>query len=156
MYGFTEHQTAPHGWALRSMFAKGLCDDTLDASLQAIAGATSPMSMVQFRGLGGAVARVGRDETAFAHRDQRYLLAVIGIWLDASEDAAAHRGWTESLWQTVRHDRDGVYVNFLENEGEARIREAYPDATMARLEAVKRTYDPTNLFRLNQNIRPQA
>jgi FAD/FMN-containing dehydrogenase len=156
LYDLTAHQVPPHGWALRSMFADALSDATLDASLRAVTQATSPMSMIQLRGMGGAVARVGRDETAFAHRDQRYLLAIIGIWLDPAQDAALHQHWTESLWREVRHEGDGVYVNFLEEEGEARVRDAYPSATLARLAAVKRAYDPTNLFRLNQNVQPTS
>ena len=79
LYDLTAHQALPHGWALRSMFADALSDATLDASLQAIHAATSPMSIIQFRGMGGAIARVGREETAFAHRDRRYLMAIIGI-----------------------------------------------------------------------------
>ena len=66
----------------------------------------------------------------------------------------AHRAWTESLWQAIRHEGSGVYVNFLQEEGEARIREAYPPATFARLAAIKRRYDPGNVFRFNQNIAP--
>jgi FAD/FMN-containing dehydrogenase len=156
IYQFTEHQAAPHAASLRSMFAKELSDASLDAALAAMASASSPYSIVQFRGLGGAMGRVGADATAFAHRDARYLVAVIAIWLDAAEDAAVHQGWTESLWQAVRHEGTGVYVNFLESEGADRVRDAYPAATYARLAEVKRLYDPQNLFRYNQNIPPRA
>jgi FAD/FMN-containing dehydrogenase len=155
MYDFTAHQAEPTGWAVRSMFADNLSDATLDATLRAMERSSSPFSLIQFRGLGGAMARVPHDETAFAHRDRRYLLLLAGIWLDPAEDAVPHRAWTESLWQAVRHDGVGVYVNFLEDEGEARIREAYGDSTLARLAAIKRTYDPTNRFCFNQNVRPQ-
>ena len=136
------------------MFAHELSDAALDASLAAMEQATSPYSIVQFRGLGGAFGRVGNDETAFAHRDKRYLFAAIGIWLDPAEEAAPHRAWTEALWQRVRPEGDGVYVNFLADDGPSRIREAYPEATYARLAEVKRTYDPHNLFRFNQNVPP--
>jgi FAD/FMN-containing dehydrogenase len=155
IYQSTAHQAIPHGWALRTMFADELSDASLDAALDAMEHATSPYSIVQLRGLGGAMARVGGDETAFAHRDARYLFAAIGIWLDPAEDAAPHRAWTEALWQQVRHERRGVYVNFLEQEGAARIREAYPEATYALLRKIKRTYDPRNLFKLNQNVPPR-
>src|SRR5262249_10845468 len=103
----------------------------------------------------GAMARVGSDASAFAHRDQRYFVAIIGLWLDANEDAAVHTAWTQSLWQTLRPEGSGAYVNFLENEGADRIREAYPPATYARLAAIKRRYDPENLFRFNQNVPPR-
>lgn len=155
IYAFTAHQNVRHGWAMRSMFADALSDATLDATLDALERATSPFSIIHFRGLGGQMTRVGADETAFAHRDARYLFAVIAVWLDPTENATRHRAWTESLWQRVRHERHGVYVNFLEAEGDGRVREAYPEATLARLAAVKRAYDPGNLFRLNQNVRPR-
>ena len=137
------------------MFADELSDAALDAALAAMEHATSPFSMIQFRGLGGAMGRVDRDATAFAHRERRYFVAIIGVWLDAAEDAAVHDAWTESLWQTIRHEGSGVYVNFLENEGAERVRDAYPPTTYARLAEIKRRYDPDNLFRFNQNIQPR-
>ncbi|MGH2560200.1 MAG: BBE domain-containing protein [Thermomicrobiales bacterium] len=68
--------------------------------------------------------------------------------------ADRHLAWTEAFWQAIAPKTDGTYVNFLEDEGEGRIRAAYPPATHARLAEVKRRYDPTNLFRRNQNITP--
>lgn len=132
------------------MFADALSDEALDAALAAMEQASSPFSLVQFRGLGGAMARVPSDATAFAHRQQRYFVAIIGLWLDPALDAAPHEAWTAKLWEAIRHEGRGVYVNFLEEEGPERIREAYPPATYARLAAIKRRYDPTNLFRFNQ------
>ena len=154
IYQFTAHQALPHAASLRMMFAHDLSDATVDAALAALHAATSPYSIIQFRGLGGAMARVDADATAFAHRVQRYFVAVIALWLDAAEDAAPHQAWTKGLWEAIRHEGSGVYVNFLENEGEERLRDAYPPATLARLREVKRVYDPHNLFRFNQNIRP--
>lgn len=154
IYQFTAHQADPHGVALRMMFADALSDEALDASLDALHGTTSPYSIIQFRGMGGAVARVDENATAFAHRKQPYFVAVIAIWLDAAEDATKHSAWTQSLWHAIRHEGNGVYVNFLENEGPDRLRDAYPPATLARLREIKRKYDPDNIFRFNQNIRP--
>jgi len=154
IYDYTAHQAVRHGWMMRSMFAPELSDATVDASLVAMEQATSPYSIVHLRGLGGTMARVGSEETAFAHRDTRYMFAAIGIWLDPAEEATPHRAWTESLWQQVRHEGNGVYVNFLADDGPARIRDAYPEATYARLAEVKRAYDPDNLFRFNQNVPP--
>lgn len=154
IYRFTAHQAEPHAASIRMTFADDLSDAALDAALDAIEHASSPFSLIQFRGLGGAMARVDDDATAFAHRDRRYFLAIIGLWLDAAEDAGTHRAWTESLWQKVRHEGSGVYVNFLEEEGPDRVRDAYPPATYARLAAIKRQYDPENLFRFNQNVPP--
>ncbi|MDQ3694070.1 MAG: FAD-binding oxidoreductase [Chloroflexota bacterium] len=156
IYRFTDHQAAPHAASIRMMFADDLSDATIDAALAAMETASSPYSIFQFRGLGGAMARVGNDATAFAHRDRRYFVAAIAIWLDAADDAARHETWTGALWQAIRHEGQGVYVNFLENEGADRIREAYPGATFDRLVEVKRRYDPENLFRFNQNIPPRA
>ena len=155
IYRFTAFAAEPHGASIRSMFADELSDVALDASLEAMKHASSPFSLIQFRGLGGALARVGSDATAFAHRNRRYFVAIIGIWLDAAEDAATHSAWTQSLWQTLRPEGSGVYVNFLEKEGADRVRDAYPPATFARLVEVKRKYDPQNIFRFNQNIPPQ-
>ncbi len=136
------------------MFADDLSEDALDASLAAMERSSSPFSIIQFRGLGGALARVDTQATAFAHRERRYFVAIIGVWLDAAEDAAAHQAWTAALWKKLRPEGQGVYVNFLENEGADRVREAYPGATFERLQAVKRRYDPENLFRFNQNVPP--
>ena len=154
IYRFTEHQAAPHAASIRMMFADELSDAALDAALAAMKRASSPFSLVQFRGLGGAMARVANDATAFAHRERRYFVAIIGLWLDASEDPAVHEAWTAALWQTFHREGNGVYVNFLEVEGPDRVREAYPPATYARLAAIKRRYDPGNLFRFNQNVPP--
>ena len=156
IYDFTAFAAEPHAASVRMMFADALSDEAIDAALNAMEGASSPYSLVQFRGLGGAYARVESNATAFAHRDRRYFVAIIGIWADAAEDAAVHQAWTGSLWNALRPEGSGVYVNFLENEGAGRIREAYPGETFARLQAVKATYDPENLFRFNQNIPPKA
>jgi hypothetical protein len=108
------------------MFADELSDAALDAALAAMKRASSPFSLVQFRGLGGAMARVPNDATAFAHRERRFFVAIIGLWLDPSEDPAVHEAWTAALWPTFHREGNGVYVNFLEAEGADRVREAYP------------------------------
>jgi FAD/FMN-containing dehydrogenase len=154
IYESTAHQEHRHGVAIRSMFAHELSDDLLDRSLAAMERASSPFSIVHLRGLGGAMARVSRDATAFAHRDARYMFAIIGLWLDPTEDDSAHRAWVNTLWQEVRHEGDGVYVNFVADEGPERVHDAYPPDTYARLAQIKRQYDPDNLFHFNQNISP--
>lgn len=150
----TAHQAFPHGASIRSMFADELSDDTIDTFLEGMERATSPYSIIHLRGLGGQMARVDKDATAFAHRNRRYLVAVIGVWLDPTEDASIHHAWTESIWDAIRHEGSGVYVNFVADEGADRLRDAYPDATLARLKAIKWMYDPENLFRFNQNVTP--
>ena len=156
IYRFTAHQAAPHAAAIRMMFANEVSEVTIAATLAAMRDASSPFSLIQFRGLGGAMARIPADATAFAHRTPRYFVAVIGLWLDATEEATVHQAWTAAVWQQIRHDGGGVYVNFLEAEGRDRVREAYPPATYDRLAAIKRRYDPGNLFRFNQNVPPAA
>lgn len=155
IYRFTAHQAEPHAASIRMMFADKLSDETLDAALTAMQTPSSPFSLVQFRGLGGAMARVPEEATAFAHRQRRYFVAVIGLWLDPAEDPSVHQAWTATLWQQVRPEGRGVYVNFLEEEGPERIREAYPSATYARLAQIKRKYDPENFFHFNQNVPPR-
>lgn len=156
MYQYTAPAAQPHGSSVRGMFAGKLSDLAIDEMLAAVAQSTSPFSFVQLRGLGGAMARIASDATAFAHRTQPFFLSVIGLWLDPAEDARPHRRWTASLWEKIRGEGQGTYVNFLEKEGEERIHEAYPDSTYDRLAAVKAVYDPDNLFRFNQNIAPRA
>ena len=106
-----------------------MSDATFDAILEAMKRASAPMSMVQFRGLGGAHgARRRRTTTAFAHRDRRFFTTVLGLWLDPDDDAQRHWDWTNALWEQIRGEAAGVYVNFLDDEGEERIRDAYPPA----------------------------
>jgi FAD/FMN-containing dehydrogenase len=142
----------------RSTFLKDFPDELIDAVLEHVARGTSPLSLVQIRPLGGAFARVPADATAFAHRDKAYMLTLINDWdgPDAQAGAGRHRAWVDALWARVRPFGSGVYVNFLEAAEEARIREAYPGHTYARLAEIKGRYDPTNLFKLNQNVAPRA
>jgi len=155
MYAFTEAAAAPAAPAFRSMFSDGYSDDEIDAMLAAMQRATAPISMVQLRALGGAMARVDGGETAFAHRDRRFCTSVVAAWFNPQEDATSHRAWVESVYQALRPGARGVYANFLADEGDERVREAYPAGTYERLVDVKRKYDPDNIFEFNQNIRPR-
>ena len=119
--------------------------DASDASLRA----------VQLRVLGGAMARVAPDATAFAHRDKR-ILGNVAAFIDAPEQRPEREAWVNALTADLRGDDHTAYVNFLEDEGPARVRDAYPAGTWDRLAAIKRRYDPSNLFRLNQNVPPAA
>jgi FAD/FMN-containing dehydrogenase len=136
----------------RSGFLPAFPDALIDTMLEHLERGTSPLSLAQIRPLGGALADVAADATAFAHRDKAYMLAVINDW--EAGDAAPHEAWTQAFWQAVRPYTAGVYVNFLENGERDRIGEAYPGDTYARLAAVKRAYDPDNVFNLNHNIQP--
>ena len=114
MYLYTDHFSGPHGASIRMMFADELSDASIDAALEAINTPSSPFGMFHFRVLGGAFGRVDANATAFAHRQRNLFVSIINVWLDPSEDRAKHETWTESLWQQIRQEGEGVYVNFLE------------------------------------------
>jgi FAD/FMN-containing dehydrogenase len=139
----------------RSRFLSRLDDDAADAILAAVAAPSSPAAMVQLRVLGGAMGRVPADATAFAHREAQVMATIITPFEDPAA-VEANRAWTEALHDRLAANDVGVYSNFLEVEGEERVRAAYPGGTYDRLADVKRRYDPSNLFRQNQNIRPAA
>ncbi|MBV9511430.1 MAG: BBE domain-containing protein [Caulobacteraceae bacterium] len=153
VFALTEEAGRPGSHAVRSGYLQALEDDTLEAIVEQTARMPVPGGLVQLRALGGAMARVPVEATAFAHRDKPFMATVIGSVLEPA-DAGRQRGWMEELWYTLRPRSQGVYMNFLEDEGPERVREAYAPAAYARLVAIKRQYDPTNLFHLNQNIRP--
>jgi FAD/FMN-containing dehydrogenase len=110
------------------------------------------MRVAQFRVLGGQVARVPADATAFAHRRRAILASVVAVYDDLA-DAPRHEAWVSDFAGALRQGT-GAYVGFLGDVGEAGAREAYPGPTWDRLSAVKARYDPENLFRLNQNVPP--
>jgi FAD/FMN-containing dehydrogenase len=139
----------------RSRFLSTVDDDAVDAILAAIAAPSSPAAMVQLRVLGGAMGRVPAEATAFAHRDAAVMATIITPFDDPATEAA-QRAWTDGLHDSLGANDVGVYSNFLEVEGDDRVRAAYPGGTYERLADVKRRYDPANLFHLNQNIRPAA
>lgn len=111
--------------------------------------------MVGSHQLGGASARVGEDETAFSHRQAAYAINITSAWEDPLE-SERNIQWVRDLWASLKpFTTGGVYVNFLDGEdGQARVRATYGDAKYQRLVALKNKYDPSNFFRLNQNIKP--
>jgi FAD/FMN-containing dehydrogenase len=113
------------------------------------------MAVAQLRVLGGAMARVPVDATAFAHRSSRIMVNLAALVGDRA-DLPAHEPWLDAFMSAIRQGDGGAYVNFISDEGDARIRDAYPGRTWDRLAEIKRRYDPTNLFRRNQNIPPAA
>jgi FAD/FMN-containing dehydrogenase len=146
----------PHGLNVywRSHFLDDLGDATISTIVEHFSRVTSPLSVVLIEQLGGAVRRVGVDETAFAGREADFNVAIIGRWGDPT-DADAHIAWTRQFHEALRPHARGVYVNYLGEEGADRVRAAYTPAQYARLVALKTRYDPTNLFHLNQNIAPR-
>jgi FAD/FMN-containing dehydrogenase len=155
IFALTDDATAPgRDYDVRSGYLDHLDDELLDTIEAFGREVTSLMSMVHIRMLGGAMARVPAAATAFAHRDKPFMIMLANVWWDGNPER--HRRWIESFWQAVRPNTSGAYVGFLADEGDERVRDAYPKATYERLAGVKRLYDPENFFRLNQNIRPQA
>jgi FAD/FMN-containing dehydrogenase len=141
--------------AVRSLFLRTLSDEVIHTIVEEATAIMSPMTLVQVRVLGGAMSRVAADATAFAHRDKQALVIVTNFAPPAADGEPA-RARTEQFWQALRPYTDGAYVNFLGDEGEQRVHEAYPSATYARLAALKKRYDPTNLFHFNQHIPPAS
>ncbi len=142
-------------YATRTLFVDDLDEKAIEIIERRMAAPSSPEAWVQMRILGGAVARVANDETAFGHRDRRALLWLITPYAEL-EEGRRHDAWTADFHDELVDARagSGAYVNFLGDDGEAALRAAYPPATLARLVEVKRRYDPGNLFRSNLNIRP--
>ena len=99
------------------------------------------------------MARVSAEATAFAHRSSRIMVNVAAFY-EGPEDRAAREAWVTAFAAALRQGEGGAYVGFLGEEGEQRVREAYPESAWVRLAEIKGRYDPTNLFRLNQNIPP--
>lgn len=140
----------------RSHFLAGLPDEAIDILVSWANAAPSPLNAVLIEQLGGAVTHIGRDDTAFDHRDAAVNLAIIARWGDPAE-ADANIAWARGLWDAMQPFARGVYVNYLGvGDNPDRVRDAYSAAKYARLAALKHTYDPQNLFHRNQNIRPEA
>ncbi len=139
----------------RSDFLRGLGDETIDTILTRFGERTSPLSVIIIEQFGGAVGEVGREETAFEYRDARYNLAIIARWTDPGE-SDKHVRWARETWEAMRPFASGVYVNYLGEEGESRVKAAYGARKYERLVALKTKYDSSNFFRLNQNIKPAS
>jgi FAD/FMN-containing dehydrogenase len=142
----------------KSHWLAGFEDDLIDVLVERLPRAPSPLSHVITARMGGAIARVPSDATAFAHRSAANLLWVIGLWDDPHAPIGPHRNWVNDVIEAARpYSTGGVYVNAIEDdEGPARVRSAYGEETFARLREVKRRWDPANAFRLNANIPPAA
>ncbi len=150
-YQFTAEGEAPSAGVLRSSFLPDLNDAALDAIVERHSSSAPGMPMLQLRVLGGAMARVPADATAFAHRDTPVMATVItGTTEDHYAEALA---WTEAYHAELSVGSTGVYSNFLAEEA-GRLSQAYPGATYERLVQVKRRVDPQNVFRGNHNIDP--
>jgi FAD/FMN-containing dehydrogenase len=142
-----------HYW--KSSYLKHLSDEAIEVMLRFVAEMPSPISGVGLQQMHGAASRVAPAATAFPHRDEHYDFLILSQWADPT-DSEENMRWTRRLFEQMEpFFEKGVYVNNLGEEGEDRVREAYGE-NYERLVALKDKYDPTNQFRLNQNIRPTA
>jgi FAD/FMN-containing dehydrogenase len=159
-----EHQaffdsSVPPGWHYywKSVELDTLSPGAVDAIVDHTERITSPRSYAVAFQLGGAMARVGEADTAYGGRAAGFDVNMNGVWLpEEHEDAATHVAWTRSYFDALEPMARGVYVNFLGDEGRDRVRTAYGPQTYDRLARLKARYDPTNLFRSNQNVPPAA
>ncbi len=142
------HPTA----AATTMFLDHVGRDVAETILRHLEASDATMRVAQLRVLGGAMSRVPADATAFAHRSSRIMVNLAAFY--GADDREQREAWVAGFARALDQGDAGAYVNFLVDEGPDRVRAAYPGATWDRLAEVKATYDPTNLFRLNQNVPP--
>jgi FAD/FMN-containing dehydrogenase len=138
----------------KSNYLSDLGDGAIDTIIDRFATGSSPLTGVVVEQLGGAVARVGPEETAFGHREEDYDLLITSLWTNPAE-SERHIQWTRGFWEAMQpFSAGGTYVNYLDAGRPSET--AYDAATYERLVALKRRYDPTNFFRMNVNILPTA
>jgi FAD/FMN-containing dehydrogenase len=138
---------------VRTGFSEGIEIDDAETIIERLTASDAPMRVVQIRALGGAIARVPADATAYAHRAARLMVNVASFYT-GPDDRPRREEWVRELAARLHRPDAGAYVNFLSDEGPERVRAAYPGATWERLAEVKRRYDPDNLFRHNENVPP--
>ena len=141
----------------KALYTDGLGDDLIDLLVTRAAERPSPMSMIVVRQLGGAIARVPAEESGFGDRSASFNVSVDATWDDPAGDDA-NVEWTRSLWDELHRFSTGqAYLNFpgLIEEGQALMRASF-GSNYERLVDIKTAYDPTNVFRLNQNIEPRG
>src|SRR5579859_1351232 len=140
----------------KAAYLSGLSDTAIETMVDHVARKPSALSKVLVSYLRGAISRLPSGESAYIHRQSPFLLNINAMWLDP-KDTDEQIGWARDFWSAMQpFSTGGVYVNFLSNEGEDRVRAAYDADTYDRLVALKNKYDPANLFRLNQNIKPSV
>jgi FAD/FMN-containing dehydrogenase len=153
IYEGEEEGAPPFIFAIRNMFADGIDEADAASILESLEASTAPMAVAQIRVLGGAVARVPEDATAYAHRNRPIMVNVASAY-EQPGDAEIHEAWVANLAKILSDGGQEAYVNFLGDVDEDAVRQAYPSGAWERLRQIKRRYDPGNLFRLNQNIPP--
>jgi hypothetical protein len=136
-----------------TMFMDTVDEPVAKTILEHLQASDAPVRVAQLRVLGGAMARVPADATAFAHRGSR-IMANVAAFYQGPEDKPVKQAWVEEFAAALLQGDSGAYVGFLGEDGPSRVHQAYPGSTWERLAAVKRRYDPDNLFRRNHNVPP--
>jgi FAD/FMN-containing dehydrogenase len=147
-----------HRAYFKSVYLNGLSDEQITEIAPRATDRPSDLTLCSVWHLGGATARIAAEASAFGPRDMQYMLSIDSIWEDPADDEK-NLSWSRKFWADMKHYSDGrAYLNFagLGEEGEALVRTSYGAANYERLVALKTKYDPTNLFRLNQNIKPRS
>ena len=139
----------------KSTYLSGLDDDVIGAMINRLAKRPSDMTYASIWKFGGAVQRVAADATAFGDRSMPFMLSLDAIWSDPADDDA-NIGWVRESWRDMQpHSTGRLYLNFPGlGEGDRLVRDAFGAETYARLQQVKRVYDPDNIFQMNQNVLP--
>ena len=134
-----------------TMFVDQVDRQVAETIIEYLQDSDASVRVAQLRVLGGAMARVPPQATAFAHRASRIMVNLAAFY-HGPADRVVRQGWVAEFAAALQQRDTGAYVGFLGDEGRGRVRQAYPGATWDRLATIQRRYDPTNLFRLNQNI----
>jgi FAD/FMN-containing dehydrogenase len=141
---------------MKAGYLRGLDDHAIETMIRYHQDATSPASEIHVHQFGGAVARVGDDETAYGDRQAPYILNILPM-AHEPDGFDTHVDWGQRLYADIEPSMTGgAYINYLSAEGAERVQAAYGPEKFARLQALKDKWDPTNLFRLNQNIPPSG
>ena len=141
--------------ATDTIFTESIDERQAESALDRLVSSKAQMAYLQLRALGGAMARVGVHDTAFAHRTSRIMATLGAIYEDPAE-RVQHEAWVADFLAALRQGEAGSYVNFMGAVSAERVRAAYPGPTWDRLVAIKNRYDPANVFRFNQNIQPSG
>ncbi|MDB5542054.1 MAG: FAD/FMN-dependent dehydrogenase [Devosia sp.] len=142
-------------WYWKGDFVQTLPDAAIEAHLEHVASAPSPISAMHLYPIDGAVHNRASGDTAWNYRDARWSMVIVGVDSDPAR-AGALKQWANDYWTAVHpYDLSGAYPNFMMDEGDARVRATYGD-NYPRLADLKAKYDPKNLFHINQNIQPST
>lgn len=152
--------SGPHGTRayMTAEFMEEMTDEAIDKLVEHGARRAGPMAQLLLEPMGGAIGRLGENDTALGRRDVAWCYHALGMWMEPDDASTqAHTAWARGLAADLEpHTTRGVYLNFTSDVGDDRVRSTYGDAKYDRLVALKDRYDPGNLFRLNQNIRPSG